>query len=628
MEGPLATSSEAQLLSSLSAQVDALIARIRDDERRFSDLIENVDERYRESASNLIHYASVRNLDLRNLQERLASLGLSSLGRMEAHVMTTLAAVSNVLSRLSKDGSGSGSASITPVSLDENHRRFFQRSEDLFGEPSGDRRVRIMVTLPSEEFDDDFILGLVEAGTDCVRINCAKGDETIWLHAIESIRRAELLTGQSCRVLMDLAGAKPRTGPLQPGPEVLKWKPERDARGHVVAPARVALVGAGSDPDPEITARADATITVDADWLDRIEPGDRLRLQEARSKKRRLRVVERGVGSVLAESEQTAYVMNGTRLYVRRTRQEDSTIIQGIPPVEIPLILRVGDRLILDDDLAPAHPAAGAGDGRSSEPARIGCTAPEVFADVRVGDPVKFDDGKIEAVVESATSTSLLVRITLARENGSKLRGDRGINFPDSEISTRPLSEKDMRDLDFIIRRADLVGLSFAQNEETIEAVQDFLVDRGASNLGIILKIETKLGFKRLPRLLLQAMRSYPVGVMIARGDLAVECGWERTAEVQEEILWMCEAAHVPVVWATQVLEGLARSGIPSRAEITDAAMANRAECVMLNKGPYILSAIRTLNDVLQRMSAHQNKKTPLLRQLHISEFLLEEVTS
>jgi pyruvate kinase len=103
---------------------------------------------------------------------------------------------------------------------------------------------------------------------------------------------------------------------------------------------------------------------------------------------------------------------------------------------------------------------------------------------------------------------------------------------------------------------------------------------------------------------------------MIARGDLAVEIGYQRLAEMQEQILWLCEAAHVPVIWATQVLENLVKKGRPSRAEMTDAAMAERAECVMLNKGPYIREAVHILDDVLQRMAAHQSKKTPQLRAL------------
>ena len=109
------------------------------------------------------------------------------------------------------------------------------------------------------------------------------------------------------------------------------------------------------------------------------------------------------------------------------------------------------------------------------------------------------------------------------------------------------------------------------------------------------------------------------MGVMIARGDLAIECGYERMAEVQEEILWIAEAGHVPVIWATQVLETLAKTGRPSRAEITDAAMGERAECVMLNKGPYVVEAVRTLDDILRRMEAHHAKKMPMMRRLGVA---------
>ena len=105
---------------------------------------------------------------------------------------------------------------------------------------------------------------------------------------------------------------------------------------------------------------------------------------------------------------------------------------------------------------------------------------------------------------------------------------------------------------------------------------------------------------------------------MIARGDLAVEVGFTRLAEVQEELLWLCEAAHVPVVWATQVLQSLAKTGFPTRAEISDAAMAVGAECVMLNKGPYIHQAVSTLDAILRRMEAHHYKKRSLYRPLHL----------
>jgi len=163
---------------------------------------------------------------------------------------------------------------------------------------------------------------------------------------------------------------------------------------------------------------------------------------------------------------------------------------------------------------------------------------------------------------------------------------------------------------------ADMIGLSFVQRPADVESLRSHLKQLGASQLGIVLKIETRRGFDNLPGLLLAAMKHQAAGVMIARGDLAVECGYERLAEVQEEILWACEAAHMPVIWATQVLDSLAKTGRPSRSEITDAAMGERAECVMLNKGPYIIDAMRTLDDILRRMQSHQSKKRPLLRAL------------
>jgi pyruvate kinase len=106
---------------------------------------------------------------------------------------------------------------------------------------------------------------------------------------------------------------------------------------------------------------------------------------------------------------------------------------------------------------------------------------------------------------------------------------------------------------------------------------------------------------------------------MVARGDLAVEVGFDRLAEVQEEIMWLAEAAHVPVIWTTQVLEGMAKRELPSRAEVSDAAFGVRAECVMLNKGPYIVETVAFLDDLLRRMGEHRSKGRPMLRRLAVS---------
>ena len=182
------------------------------------------------------------------------------------------------------------------------------------------------------------------------------------------------------------------------------------------------------------------------------------------------------------------------------------------------------------------------------------------------------------------------------------------------------LTAKDVADLALVAKHADMVALSFVRCPEDVEALLAEIARLGAARLGIVLKVETQAAFNRLPILLLAAMRHPRVAVMVARGDLGVEVGFERLSEVQEEILWFCEAAHVPVIWATQVLESLAKGGMPSRAEVTDAAMGSRAECVMLNKGPYIRETLRFLIDVLGRMEEHQHKKTSRLRKLRVSD--------
>ncbi len=250
---------------------------------------------------------------------------------------------------------------------------------------------------------------------------------------------------------------------------------------------------------------------------------------------------------------------------------------------------------------------------------RVPCTLPEVFAMVKPGERIFFDDGKIEGVIQEATPDGLLVKIERTRIGGAKLSPDKGLNFPDSDLRLPSLTAKDRADLDFAAGMVDLIGLSFVKDPADITALLDQLRLRHADHLGVILKIESHAAFENLPRLLLAGMQTPQLAVMVARGDLGVEVGFDRLAEVQEEILWLCEAAHVPVIWATQVLESLNKKGQPSRAEVTDAAMSVRAECVMLNKGPYVLETLDFLDRVLRRMEAHQRKKQSMLRKLRVS---------
>lgn len=250
---------------------------------------------------------------------------------------------------------------------------------------------------------------------------------------------------------------------------------------------------------------------------------------------------------------------------------------------------------------------------------------PEIFHDAKAGERIFFDDGKIAGLITEVNSDLIKVKITEAAVRGSKLRADKGINLPDSNLSLPSLTEADLVNLPFIAAHADIIGYSFARDPKDVEYLQGELKRLNRADIGITLKIETEEAFENLPMMLLTAMRSAKVGVMIARGDLAVEIGFERSAEVQEEILWICEAAHVPGIWATQVLEKLVRKGNPTRAEVTDAAMAARAECVMLNKGPFIVEGVKTLDNIIRRMEKHQFKRKGNLRPLSVAKHFLEE---
>jgi pyruvate kinase len=247
------------------------------------------------------------------------------------------------------------------------------------------------------------------------------------------------------------------------------------------------------------------------------------------------------------------------------------------------------------------------------------CSIPEAVALVAPGETVWIDEGRLGAIVEGKHDGEALLRVTHARASGERLKRDKGLNFPDTELSIDPLTPKDLRDLDVVAAHADLVGYSFAQRGSDVALLQDELAARmeHPERMALVAKIETQLAISNLPELIVQGAGTQPMAVMIARGDLAVEVGARRLSELQEEILWLCEAAHVPVVWATQVLDRFVRKGTRHRAELTDAAMAERAECVMLNKGPHVAEAVSLLDDVLAAMEGHQFKKTSRLRALH-----------
>jgi pyruvate kinase len=614
------SSSQLSVLRRELLQIDAAMDQI---DGAFEPFLSALPTAQVPSAVNLLHYLVLRRHDLRQIQPLLAAHGLSSLGRMESHVRSGLDAVIHAVHVL--DGrERTPPPGTTRLTLSEGEALLAQHTTELFGPPRESRSVRVMVTMPTEAASDyTLVRDLVVAGMDCMRVNCAHDGPAEWSRMIAHLRRASAEHGRSCIVLMDIAGPKLRTGAVEPGPAVQRIKPERDAFGRTHSPAVVAIAQAGRAPG---NVSADAVVLVHRAIPADVGADSAIAFIDARGRRRTLRGFARQDDVVLAGLDRTAYIVPGTVLRVSTTGGHDDLQVVDVPACDQALVLEVGESLVLTRDDKPGRPAVRDKSGRVLVPAQISVTLPEIFDDIQPGHSVWFDDGRIGGFIRTAAPDHAVVEITHARPGGDKLGSGKGINLPDTNLGVGALTDKDLEDLAFIVEHADLVGYSFVRQAEDVRRLQAQLAALGGQHLGIILKIETRRAFEELPRLLLTCMRTGRFGVMIARGDLAIECGYERMAEVQEEIMWIAEAAHAPVIWATQVLETLAKTGVPSRAEVSDAAMAERTECVMLNKGPHIREAVRMLCDILQRMEAHQAKKRARLRPLHIVDGVLNDV--
>ena len=566
------------------------------------------------SRDNLLAYLVLREHDLRELQLELAEQGLSSLGRLES---TVLASGRQVLMHL---GVSVPSTDLHTPTSDQARTLLAQRSRALLGRPREKRGTRIMVTLDASVIHQpDLLEQLLLKGMDIARVNCAHDSSPEWAMIIDAIRHAEERlnrkgqgVGRRCRILMDLAGPKVRTGPLTLETRPLKLSVPKDPLGR---PCR--LLEGYLDSEASQTERMRVSgegprfvIALPRQaGVEDLRVGEMLRVEDTRERIRRLYVMDRiSPTRVRVGLERTAYVQEGTMI---RTEGGAVCTVGPVMPQPVDLRVQAGDTLLLyRDPKQPGHPAEG------ESPAGISCTLPEILSCVKPGHRVFIDDGKISAVVKASRADSLKLEITAPRGIPARIRSEKGLNFPDSTIDMPALTAQDRQDLAFVVKHANAVGLSFVHRPRDLHDLRDALRELGHADMGIVVKIETREAIHRLAQLLLAGLDLPKFGVMIARGDLAVEVGFENMALVQEDILCLCEAAHVPVIWATQVLETLAKSGLPARAEITDAAMGQRAECVMLNKGEYVLEAVETLAGLLSSQERHRIKKRNVFRDI------------
>lgn len=572
-------------------------------------------------ARNLVHYTTLRTSDRRGLQGNLESLGATRLSTAEPAVKARLQAAHNVVSALDGRSPQFAEEDVADaiVGADE---LLEQHTEALFGVEAlpGDSSY-IMVTLPIEAaYDQELVARLVDSGMELARINCAHDGPEVWKRMIDNVRAAGKAAGRYIPISMDLAGPKIRTGRIAPGPAVVRVRVQRDDAGTVIQPCRLWMIPEDRElaeaPMAENTlGRPIVSVHVSREFFDALEVGETIRVEDARGKKRKLGVIKKDSEGALAEGQQNIYLQLGAELRTETAK----TAVSSVPQVLQKLRPQTGDRIVLTSADVVCDPQAGG-------IPKISCTLPEAVRALEVGQQVLFDDGAIAAKVVGKRGTldtestggavgaeETVEAELLVTRGGAKLAEYKGINLPDTELPLPSLTEEDEAALAFVAEHADMAAVSFIRSREDVAYVLEKFHELGADDLGLVLKIETIPAFENLTTILLEGMRHAKFGVMLARGDLAVEMGFARMAEVPGQVMAMVEAAHVPLIIATQVLESMAKSGLPTRAEITDVAWALRAECIMLNKGPHIPEAIAILREIGVKMDRSQRKNRMLL---------------
>ena len=606
-----------QDLIEVNNDIDHVLQAIHNYERKHQHLTNAVHPNYTKSAKNLLHYLALRRFDTDQFQEKLKKIGIPSMTSFEDNVLHNVLTFKSIIMHLLSNPSELDYTSV--LSVNEVKEIVATNTDALFGSKTHNRSTRILVTQPTIAAESsDFAKQLCENGMDCARVNCAHDNAEIWKKIIDNLKSHK----PDCKIFMDLGGPKLRTGKMQDGPKVIHVKPHRNNLGQVVTPAKLWLAPYGVQP-PKEAKNIDAIIPVNKKWLRKTRKGTFILFRDARDKKCKIKITGKcGVGRI-AECKDSAFMTTGMTLNVFFQDKSKSEIhsVHELLPLDEVIFVKKGDLLRLDKAPILGAPAVYNDNGTLKEMAHISCTLPEIFKYVKAKEPIYFDDGVVEACIQEVYDDHLIVKITNTKKSGGKIKADKGINLPDSKLGVKGLTQKDKKDLEFIVEHATAVNFSFVNTKEDVQDLFDEF-QRLGKETGIVFKIETKQSFKNLPSILLRGMQTFPIGVMIARGDLAIETGWKNFTIIQEEILRLCRAAHIPDIWATQVLENLTKKGIPTRAELTDSAFAQRSECVMLNKGPYIEKSVKMLDKVLRRMDRIQSKNLSLLPKLEFTDEL------
>ncbi len=572
----------------------------------------------RKSLLNLMQYLMLRSKDRTKLQEKLFMTSLSSLGRSYAHVEVSIDILYKQLicSLHPEKACEKELGSSIDLSIHEAFAIASQNSKALFGGKTSNRLSKqstaVMVTLPSHAAENKghLIHDLADAGVNAFRINTAHDSSNTWqamadvIIDINKTRKPD----DKIMIFIDLSGPKIRTGKIRRLTQPIVIGSNKLEKEVLICLNNMHTKS--KTIDAVTLKEVPAQIVVNKKFFNQIKKDQLIKIVDVNGKKRFITILEVTDHYAKGLINKKAYIDKDTKLSNKHHEGNVLHVEQQIDRIR----LFVNDLLLITGENLRGRPAVKDKQGNIVKPALISCSFQGIVSYISVGDKIFIDDGKIGLEVIECSPESITCRVTHAKVKGTLLKEEKGINFPDTYIKTSALTGIDCKNILTVLKYADHLSLSFCQNAEDVRKLQHLLVKADRRDIGIVAKIETRQAVINMPEILTQLLVWEKSGVMIARGDLAIEVGFKNMAYTQETLLDICDAAHMPVIWATQVLESQMKNNIPSRAELTDAAMASRAECVMLNKGAFATDTIGTLRYILNDMHAMFKKNRQLLK--------------
>jgi pyruvate kinase len=559
------------------------------------------------SIQNLKAYVHLRSKDITILQEELTNFGLSSLGRSQSCIISSINQDLIILQALL--GFDTKELEKEDASLSFKQAQDIMMKKSLvFGAKDSKVKTNIMVTLPSEAKDSPLIIkDLISHDTAVLRINTAHDDTIAWAKIAQTIKAENKLQNKDTKIYVDLAGPKNRTGKISK--DIIPFK-IGSKEGEKVEIVCISTKGSLTK-EKSFDGKETASLVVDEYFYQNLLKSKKLSIQDIEKDKKQTFKLQIEGEKLFAIVDKKLTIFQNTIL---KSKTTDTILESNLHNFETkPTVIRLfrDDKIII----TPLEIEGSANYEYEKTPYAgiIHCSNKEIFPYVKLDDEIFIDDGKIGCKVTKHFPIGLECSVFIAKENGTLLKEEKGINFPNTDLEISAITPTDEKNFEDIVKFADIIGISFAQSKKDIEKLQNMLKSKNKNHIAITPKIETKLALKNLPQILEQLLQSENYALMIARGDLAIEVGFDNLPYIQEEIFGICEAAHVPVIYATQILEGKMKNNLPSRAEVTDAANAQRADCVMLNKGPFVVDTIESLKNIIRKVHLLFQKNRQLL---------------